>query len=134
MRYYNQKRGNFKTKLATATTTVAATSCLVHTSAFAAVDPASALQKGAGIKSVDIDGSGTDSLFDSLQQVVYLVMAVGGFWGILWIVIGGMMLAGSNSNPQKRSGGIAALCVAAIGLFVIYKSYDIAGWAVNLGN
>lgn len=76
----------------------------------------------------------TSGLFADLQNVVYLVMAVGGFWGVLWIIIGAMLLAGSGSNPQKRSGGIGALGVACVGLFVIYKAYDIAGWATGIGN
>lgn len=86
--------------------------------------------KKAGIKNT----GDTSGLFADLQNVVYLVMAVGGFWGVLWIIIGAMLLAGSGSNPQKRSGGIVALGVACVGLFVIYKAYDIAGWATGIGD
>lgn len=83
----------------------------------------------AGIKNT----GNTKGLFADLQNVVYLVMGIGGIWGILWIVIGSMILTGSGGNPQKRNQGIGALFVACIGLFVIYKAYDIAGWATGIG-
>lgn len=84
----------------------------------------------AGIK----NQGDTSGLFADLQGVVYLIMALGGFWGVVWIIIGAMLLAGSGSNAQKRSGGIGALGVACVGLFVIYKAYDIAGWATGIGS
>jgi len=83
----------------------------------------------AGIKNT----GNTTGLFSDLQNVVYLVMGIGGFWGVLWIVIGSMILSGSGGNPQKRGTGIGALFVACVGLFVIYKAYDIAGWATGIG-
>jgi hypothetical protein len=79
-------------------------------------------------------GSDTGGLFASLKNIVYLIMGIGGLWSVAWIVIGGMLLSGSGSNAQKRSGGLAAIAVAAIGVFVIYKANDyIANWAVGLG-
>lgn len=93
---------------------------------------AAALNK-VGIKAGSL-GNDTNGLFTSLKNIVYLIMSIGGLWSVAWIVIGGMLLAGSGQNPQKRTGGMAAIAVAAIGVFVIYKSNDIAGWAIGLGN
>jgi len=61
-------------------------------------------------------------------------MGLGGLWSVFWIIVGAMTLSGSNGNPQKRALGIGALVTAAGGLFVIYKAWDIAGWAVSLGS
>lgn len=121
----------FKGKLATMTGALAMMNVLAHAKVFAGEsDAQDALIKGSGIVASDPT---TGGLFTSLQKIVYLVMGVGGLWGVLWIVIGGMLLAGSGSNAQKRSGGMGALAVAAIGLFIIYKAYDIAGWAIKIG-
>lgn len=90
-----------------------------------------ALTKAGISKSADLT-TGSDSLMGSMQELVYLIMGVGALWAVGWIVIGGMLLAGSNSNPQKRSGGLVAIAVACVGIYVIYKSYTIAGWAAAL--
>ena len=95
---------------------------------------ASANVKGS-MTNAGITGAGnTAGLFDDLKNIVYLIMGVGGIWCVAFLVIGGMLLGGSAGNPQKRGSGIAALGSACIGLFVIYKAYDIAGWATGIGS
>lgn len=95
-----------------------------------AESPSTAWTK-AGISS---NASGNDnSLFSDLTKVVYFVMAVGGIWVVTCLVIGGMLLAGSNGNPQRRSAGMISLVTSAAGGFVIYKAYDIASWVATLG-
>lgn len=133
-RKFNAKKSiSFKTKLGAALTTAVTMSCVAHSYAYAsAVDAKDALKK-AGIEAKNLSGD-ANSLFADLKNVVYLVMAIGGFWGIFWLVFGGILLSGSGSNPQKRSQGFLAICMAALGIFVIYKAYDIAGWAMNLGS
>lgn len=87
----------------------------------------------AGITKKSLD-TGADSFFKSIEKIVYLVMTVGGMWAVIWIIIGGMLLSGSGSNAQKRTAGMGAIMVAAVGVYVIYKAYTIAGWAVNIGS
>lgn len=89
--------------------------------------------KKSGIVAKDLTGD-SDSFFTSAKNVVYLIMGFGGLWCVGWIAIAGMLLGGSGSNPQKRSAGIGAVATAAVGAFIIYKAYDIAGWAINLGS
>jgi hypothetical protein len=120
-----------KVKALTSAVVMGASLFLMQTHAFA--ESADSALKKAGIESKSIDGSGSDSLFGSFQSLIYIAMGVGGLWSVFWIVIGAMTLSGSNGNPQKRSLGIAALVTASLGLFVIYKAWDIAGWAVSLG-
>lgn len=114
---------------------VATSSALMSSIYFGAIMPAFADEaealKNAGITKGNLDDS-TDGLMGSLTKIVYLIMGVGALWAVVWIIIGGMLLAGSGSNPQKRTGGLAAIGVACIGVYVIYKAYTIAGWAVNL--
>ncbi|MBU7595920.1 hypothetical protein [Metabacillus halosaccharovorans] len=74
-----------------------------------------------------------NGVFEDLNTLVWLVMAVGGFWVILWIVIGGMLLSGSNGNPQRRTAGLVSLACSAGGGWVIYKCYDIAGYIAGFG-
>lgn len=84
----------------------------------------------AGIKKTG-DMSG---FFADLNGIVVAVMTVGAFWCITWLIVAGMKLAGSNGNPQKRNEGIGALFMVLCGLFIIYKSFDIAAWATGIGS
>lgn len=86
----------------------------------------------AGINSnSSIESTG---FFEDLDNLVYIVIAVGGFWVIFWIVVAGMKLSGSSGNPQKRTEGLVALGFVAIGGFVIIKAYDIASWVASFGS
>lgn len=73
------------------------------------------------------DTGSTDGLFEDLQKVVYLIMGLGGLWGVVCIVVGATLLSGSAGNPQKRGTGMTALGFAIAGIFIMYKAYDIAG-------
>ncbi|MGF9979097.1 hypothetical protein [Viridibacillus arvi] len=112
-----------------------AAACLAALVSFGIVEPTLAAGSIDGsISNAGINKSkGTASLFKDLKEVVYLVMGIGGVWSVVWVVIGGMLLSGAGSNPQKRSAGMGAILCACVGLFVIYKAYDIASWAVGLG-
>lgn len=120
------KQGLTKFKITMVSLIATTAFLLTMTSASASVQDA---LSNAGIK----DTGNTSGLFEDLQGVVYLVMGIGGFWGVLWIVIGAMLLSSSGGNPQKRAAGMGALGVACVGLFVIYKAFDIAGWATGIG-
>lgn len=97
--------------------------------ALAGVNPIDAL-KESGIKTTGGDMKG---IFSDLNNVVYFVMALGGFWIVGMLVWGGMTLAGSGGNPQKRTEGFIKLSLTLVGAYIIFKAYDIAGWATSLG-
>lgn len=103
-------------------------SILTSRTAAAAVNVKDALSK-AGIK----ESGDTSGLFKDLNGIVYMVMALGGFWIIGCLVWGGMTLAGSGGNPTKRTEGFIKLSLVIIGAYIIFKAYDIAGWATGLG-
>lgn len=76
---------------------------------------------------------GDSGVYDDLENMVYFVMALGGFWIIFCLIWGGMTLAGSGGNPQKRTEGFIKLALVAVGGWIILKSYDIAGFIAGLG-
>lgn len=87
------------------------------------------------LKESGIEGTGDLSgIYGDLNNVVYFVMALGGFWIVGMLVWGGMTLAGSGGNPQKRTEGFIKLALVLVGAYIIFKAYDIAGWATGLGN
>lgn len=94
----------------------------------ASANTAGALKK-AGIKQT----GNMDGLYTDLNGVVFFVMALGGFWIVGMLVWGGMTLAGSGGNPQKRTEGFIKLSLVLVGAYIIFKAYDIAGWATGLG-
>lgn len=121
------KMSNKLSKLKVSVMAVAATSLFMATSASASVTDA--------LTNAGITGQGkTDGLFTDLQNIVYLIMGLGGLWGVACIVVGAILLSGSAGNPQKRQAGMGALGFAIAGIFVIYKAYDIAGWATGIGS
>lgn len=69
--------------------------------------------------------------YENLSAIVYLVIGLGGFWVVSMIVWGGMTLANSGGNPQKRTEGFIKLGLTLVGAFIIFKSYDIAGWIMS---
>ena len=77
-------------------------------------------------------GDGVESFLDQAMSMNNLILALGGFWVVACLIIAGMKLAGSSSNPQKRTEGLIALAFVAVGAFVIVKSSDIAGWVANM--
>ncbi|MFP7442613.1 MULTISPECIES: hypothetical protein [Bacillus] len=111
-------------------TSAAALLVLLHTnvSVFASANAKNALKEAGITQTGNIDGMYTD-----LNAVVYFIMALGGFWIVGMLVWGGMTLAGSGGNPQKRTEGFIKLSLVLVGAYVIFKAYDIAGWATGLG-
>ena len=123
---------SMKGKLALTTATLSAMYLAIANPVDADDSKATEALKNAGITETDITGDGADSFMGSMTDLVYIIMGVGALWAVAWIIIGGMLLAGSGSNPQKRSGGLVAIAVAAVGIYIIYKAYTIAGWAAAL--
>lgn len=80
-------------------------------------------------KSLDSAG-----IFKDLNSIVNLVIALGGFWVLIMLIIGGMLLSGSNGNPQRRTAGLVSLATSFGGGWVIIKAHDIAGWIASFGS
>lgn len=107
-------------------------SFLIMTSKNATVHAANvsnALQKSGIKKTGDMSG-----IYNDLNGIVFFIMALGGFWIIAMLVWGGMTLAASGGNPQKRTEGFIKLALVLVGAYIIFKAYDIAGWATGLGS
>lgn len=95
-------------------------------------NPAAAAWKKAGITPKgDIKNS---SIYTDLSNIVYLIMAVGGFWVIICLLFAGMRLSAAQGNPQARTQGFIGLAMSALGLFIIVKAYTIAGWVAGFGS
>jgi hypothetical protein len=92
------------------------------------VDVSDALRRSGISQTGDMSG-----VYNDLNGLVYVVMAIGGFWIVGCLIWGGMTLAGSGGNPQKRTEGFAKLALTLVGAWIIFKAYDIAGWATGIG-
>ncbi len=121
------------TKVKVLTSTLVFGTTMMLFKAHALADSASEALSKAGITKTDITGEGSSTFFGSMKTLIGIIMGFGLMWSVLFLVFGAMQLASSNGNPQKRAVGIAALFSASIGIFIIYKAWNIAGWAVSLG-
>ncbi|MEK5071671.1 hypothetical protein [Sporosarcina sp. FSL K6-1508] len=101
---------------------------LMDSNAALAADVSDAMKQSGITKTGDMTG-----IYKDLTGVVYFIMALGGFWIVGMLVWGGMTLAGSGGNPQKRTEGFIKLSLVLVGAYIIFKAYDIAGWATGLG-
>lgn len=90
--------------------------------AFAAgADPFSKINSGAGT-------IGGDRLFNDANRAVYTIYVFGGIWVLGCLIVGCMLLAGSGSNPQRRTGGLVAIAMALVSGIVLVNAYDMVGW------
>ena len=80
----------------------------------------------------NVDLNGGQDFLNQVKDINNLILAIGGFWVVACLIIAGMKLAGSSSNPQKRTDGLIALVFVAIGALIIVKAYDIGGWIANM--
>ncbi|MGN7299104.1 pilin [Ferdinandcohnia sp. SAFN-114] len=97
---------------------------------FVSPNSAGAWSKAGVTQNKSIDSAG---IFSDLNMIVNLVIALGGFWVIIMLIIGGMLLSGSNGNPQRRTAGLVSLATSFGGGWVIIKAHDIAGWIASFG-
>lgn len=73
-------------------------------------------------------------IYTDLGNIVYFVTAVGGFWVLGCLIFAGMRLsAAQGGNPQARTQGFIGILMAGLGIFVIVKATDIAGWFAGFG-
>lgn len=108
--------------------TIAVLVALLTVTSASAANVKDALSESGINKTGDMSG-----IYGDLNNVVYFIMALGGFWIVGMLVWGGMTLAGSGGNPQKRTEGFIKLSLVLVGAYIIFKAYDIASWATGLG-
>jgi hypothetical protein len=73
------------------------------------------------------------TIYTDLDNIIYFLMAIGGFWVIACLLFAGMKLSAAQGNPQARTQGFVGLAMSALGMFVIVKAYEIAGWVAGFG-
>lgn len=95
-----------------------------------AANEQSSWTKAGIVKGSDITKS---SIYSDMDNIIYFIMAVGGFWVIGCLLFAGMKLSAAQGNPQARTQGFIGLAMSALGMFVIVKAYDIAGWVAGFG-
>lgn len=92
-------------------------------------DAAGDAAKLVGVKTVNDDGK---ALIEEGKGLVYLMMA-GGFVIIAGcIVIAAIKLAAAG-NGQKRAEAMLWVGGAFVGAFLVYKAFDLLGYAISFG-
>ena len=91
----------------------------------------SSAMKNAGISAGK--GSGDGFLAEG-KTFVYFLMAVGGLIIVGCIIIAAVKFAGSSGNAQKRTDAMWWIAGCFIGIYIVYKAFDLAGWAISLGS
>jgi hypothetical protein len=103
---------------------------------FFVFSPISALADSDGWKKSGITSKGdlkNSTIYTDLDNIIYFIMAIGGFWVIACLLFAGMKLSAAQGNPQARTQGFVGLAMSALGMFVIVKAYEIAGWVAGFG-
>lgn len=72
------------------------------------------------------------SFIKKFKAVNSMIITIGIILCVIFLVVGGITLASSNGNPQKRSIGISAIICACVGVYIVYKSHMIAGWVISI--
>ena len=86
---------------------------------------------GKGVKPET--GNNAQGFFNQANNLLYIVLAFGGFWVVACIIFAGVKLSSAQGNPQNRTQGFIGLAMALLGGFVVYKALDLAGWVAGLG-
>ncbi len=105
--------------------------------AFGAVEPVSVEASDAFKKAISSNptapaGVNTSEIQKTAGGLVWIIIFVGSFWVIGCIAVGAIMLAGSGSNPQRRTGGMVFLAFALLGGYALMNTYKIAGFLSGL--
>ncbi|RKJ74890.1 hypothetical protein D7X33_18970 [Butyricicoccus sp. 1XD8-22] len=79
-------------------------------------------------------GGEEESLLGEGKALIYFLMAAGGLIIVGCLIVAAVKFAGSSGNSQKRSEAIMWIVGCFIGVWIVYKAFDLAGWAVNIGS
>ncbi|MFL0584283.1 hypothetical protein ACH0B6_17050 [Solibacillus silvestris] len=102
-------------------------------SATGMIDSADAANNAAnlvGVKKVDDDGKG---LIEEGKGLVYLMMA-GGFVIVAGCIVVAAIKLSAAGNGQKRAEAMMWVGGCFVGGFLIYKAFDLLGYAISFGS
>ncbi|GLO68307.1 MULTISPECIES: hypothetical protein [Oceanobacillus] len=85
------------------------------------------------VSGVSNSGGTEDAVYNDLNRLVNIVMAVGGFWVLACLIFAGIKLSGAQGNPQNRTQGFIGLGMAAVGGWVVVQARTVAGWIGGFG-
>ncbi|MBE7123424.1 MULTISPECIES: hypothetical protein [Bacillus cereus group] len=75
----------------------------------------------------------TDSIVENANNLVKVIITLGGLWVVICFIFAGYMLAGSRGKSgEHRTAGVLGIVFAGLGGYVIVKAYDLAAWIVSL--
>ena len=80
-----------------------------------------------------VNSNDATKIYDDLNDLVEIVIGIGGFWVIICIIFSAIVLSGSNGNAQRRTLGLSGLAFALLGGWIMFKAHTIAGWILNFG-
>lgn len=83
-----------------------------------------------GVKKVDDNGKG---LIDEGKGLVYLMMA-GGFVIVAGCIVVAAVRLSAAGNGQKRAEAMMWVGGCFVGGFLIYKAFDLLGYAISFGS
>jgi hypothetical protein len=72
-------------------------------------------------------------IYKDLNSIVSLIFYGAGFFSLIALIFAAVLLSTAGNNPTKRSGGFAALSMACLGGWVLYKATSIAQWLGHFG-
>ncbi|PEB54613.1 hypothetical protein COO03_05065 [Bacillus sp. AFS098217] len=78
-------------------------------------------------------GASAKTVQDSMNTLVKVLISFGGIWVVACVVFAAIKLSGAQGkNPENRTQALVGLACAAVGGFIMIKSYDIAAWVATI--
>lgn len=124
------KSGSVKKTVAVFTLIMMALMLYSATGMIDSADAASNAANLVGVKKVDDKGKG---LIEEGKGVVYLMMAAGFVIVAGCIVLAAIKLSAAG-NGQKRAEAMMWVGGCFVGGFLIYKAFDLLGYAISFGS
>ena len=116
-------------------TLLVASMLLIGFTFFGVTPEASASVTGAMSKAGITAGSGSgDGFISEGKTWIYFLMAIGGLVIVGCLIIAAIKFAASSGNAQKRTEAMWWIAGCFVGIYIVYKAFNLAGWAVSLGS
>lgn len=80
------------------------------------------------------DGKEGDGILTEGKTLIYFLMALGGLIIVGCLIMAAVKFAASSGNSSKRSESIMWIVGCFIGVWIVYKAFELAGWAINIGS
>ena len=79
-------------------------------------------------------GGTEDGLLSEGKTLIYFMMAAGGLIIVGCLIMAAVKFAASSGNAQKRTDSIWWILGCFVGVWIVYKAFELAGWAINIGS